>query len=236
MHTYRTLKRTLTCGAAAGMILLASAGHAVQAQDMDAAKWSGFYFGVDIGYGFANASGVFDPSEQPPASWSSNNGILGGVHIGHDWQMDGFVLGLEADVSATGLKAKACHSYYTCGASGSSDAVADLDLLGSVRARLGMLIDSDNLLYATGGLAFREGDWKTVHGYYGLRDASKFDKVGGVIGGGWEYRVNGNMSVRMEGLYYFFGKATAGSGYSSRNRTTLKFNPVVIRAGINMRM
>jgi opacity protein-like surface antigen len=58
------------------------------------------------------------------------------------------------------------------------------------------------LLYATGGVAISDADFESFRD-----DASgsvKFNNIGGVVGGGFEYAAWDNVSFRAQGLYYFF--------------------------------
>jgi outer membrane immunogenic protein len=106
--------------------------------------------------------------------------FLGGLHIGYNWQEETLVYGLEADVS-----------------------FADqTDYLASVRARLGFAMDNF-LIYATIGGAFVGFD---KDGHDGpLFEDDDDSKVGLVVGGGVEYKLDSNLSVGVEGLYYAFG-------------------------------
>jgi len=80
--------------------------------------WTGFYAGVHIG----NADAGFD------------DGLIGGIQIGKNWQMGNVVYGIEGDISF-------------------SD-VDGIDMLGTVRGRLGYLLTPSILAYGTAGLGF----------------------------------------------------------------------------------
>ena len=56
------------------------------------ARWQGFYAGAHAGGGFGKAG---------PANTS---GMVGGVQAGYNWQADKVVVGVEADVSASGIR------------------------------------------------------------------------------------------------------------------------------------
>jgi hypothetical protein len=78
--------------------------------------WSGLYGGVHLGY--ANAD--------------HDDGVVGGVQLGYNWQSSAIVYGVEGDVSLT-----------------SADSI---DWLASARGRLGYLIQPSLLLYGTAGV------------------------------------------------------------------------------------
>jgi outer membrane immunogenic protein len=111
--------------------------------------------------------------------------FIGGVHVGYNWQSQSAVLGIEADV----------------------DFADEFDYLSTVRARLGYA-SGDFLIYATAGVAFAKRDdtfnFSTPVASYRFDNGNDTD-VGAVVGGGVEYKLNPNLSVGLEGLYYFFG-------------------------------
>src|SRR5216683_213363 len=51
--------------------------------------WTGFYAGVNAGYGWANVG----------VAGASNNlsGFIGGGQLGYNWQIGAFVIGVEGD-------------------------------------------------------------------------------------------------------------------------------------------
>lgn len=226
------MKKALLCGAAAVSLALLSTGPTTAADPNDGYRppWTGFYFGIDLGYGDSNVDGRFNPSELPGDPWDDDGGFVGGGHIGYDWQMDSFLIGLEGDVMATGLASDACNDCVN----GSEQASAETDILASIRARLGMIVNDTNLLYATGGVAFRDGQW-TASGS-GLAGADDFDEVGGVIGAGWENRVSENISVRAEVLYYMFSTINAPPDCCNTIGSDFDSDPFVFRLGASWRL
>ena len=112
--------------------------------------------------------------------------LIGGVHIGYNWQSGQSVLGVEADASFGD----------------------GLDYLASLRARLGYATDN-LLLYVTAGVAFAGFDDSSVvmqNDYFKKSlDFSGDSEVGAVVGVGGEYKLSSNWSIGLEGLYYFFG-------------------------------
>lgn len=112
--------------------------------------------------------------------------LIGGVHLGYNWQAGERVFGLEGDVSF-------------------GDGV---DYLASLRARLGYAMDN-LLIYATAGVAFAGFDDSSTTMHIGKfkkdLDFSGDSKVGFVAGIGAEYKLRPNWSIGVEGLYYAFG-------------------------------
>lgn len=172
--------------------------------------WTGIYLGGQIGYAWGrNSSHIFDPFVVPvAASLSSNpNGVIGGAHVGYNLQINQWVVGLEGDVDGT--------SYSRT--SGPDPIFFDTfvrvrqDIEGSIRGRVGIAWDRA-LLYATGGVAF--GNIKTSYaspiGFAGFGGFDSFsrNRVGWTVGGGIEYAITNNWSVRGEYRFTDFGKFT----------------------------
>jgi outer membrane immunogenic protein len=177
------------------------------------AIWSGFYVGGHIG-GLWNDGGDSSISKKKKCyeqeycpDWQKltyvkfsddddDTTLIGGVHIGYNWQSGSKVFGIEADASF-------------------GDGV---DYLASLRARLGYAMDA-LLVYATAGVAFVGFDDKTVDAKFGDFYTKSFDiegdsEVGVVVGLGAEYKLAANWSVGVEGLYYFFGDSDTTDQWS----------------------
>jgi outer membrane immunogenic protein len=229
------MKKILMAGTAAVAILLATG--AAQAADIvpepvAMTDWSGFYIGGHVGYGWANMSGCYDCNDSSSALFASDldlEGILGGVHAGYNWQTDSLVFGIEGDVSFTDMNDSGVAE------NDSTDTQSgDVDLLASVRARLGVAFD-DVLLYATGGIAFPDAEWEYDEIDSGTNGNAEFGEIGGVVGGGAEYAVSDAIRLRAEGLYYFFDEAESIEDIGgAQTGEEIEFDDVfVIRGGVS---
>lgn len=168
--------------------------------------WSGSYLGIHAGYGEADFTSYPHGGETDDGVAETNpNGFLGGLHGGHNWQSNCFVLGLEGDASLMDWSDSDTFSN-----NDSRSAENDVNLLASLRLRLGMSLDQA-LIFATGGLAYADGDFLAISPG-GTRTSANFSSFGGVVGGGAEFRFADNWSVRAEGLYYFFDDREEASG------------------------
>lgn len=144
------------------------------------ATWTGFYVGVNAGYGFgsadAGAGGDFDPK-----------GFLVGGTLGYNLQTGIWVWGIEGDIAYSAMK----------------DDVAGIEAkvpwFGTVRGRIGYAGWGSLLPYITGGAAIAKLE---VDGAAGGSDT----KVGYTIGAGLEYALYSNWSVKVEYLYADLGK------------------------------
>ncbi|GEP00768.1 outer membrane protein [Methylobacterium haplocladii] len=202
--------------------------------------WTGFYVGVNAGYGFRSGSSTFtDATYGTVTGGGSGGGIVGGAQAGYNYQFtqgSGFVVGLETDIQGAGFSGGGTAligttPYYNVSPS--------LDYFGTVRGRAGYAFDRW-LVYGTGGLAYGGGRTSSnASAYpYTLPDTSR---IGYAVGGGVEYALTDHVSVKLEGLYVNLGKGTAGTtyydtatpAYYGTGRSDSGFG--IARAGLNYR-
>ncbi|KNY24685.1 porin family protein [Methylobacterium sp. ARG-1] len=174
--------------------------------------WTGFYVGVNAGYGFDASSRNTTNYALPSGSLinsadtnavvsvnnrSNNDGFTGGAQIGYNYQFtpgSGVVVGIEADAQYVDFarRANGTLNYGVTGVpgtafSGSRAFVATsgngLDYFGTVRGRLGYAFDR-TLVYATGGYAYGSG--QDDQNFAGNRFRDSF-RTGYAVGGGIEY-------------------------------------------------
>jgi len=175
-------------------------------------SWSGFYAGVNGGYGWGGVSN---------SNFGNPSGGLIGGQVGYNYQIGNFVGGLEADFDATDLSAS--NSFYL----GSNK--LSTGFMTTVRARTGYALDHA-LLFVTGGYAGVEttGSFYDHLNNYGYTQSSW--RNGGVIGAGIEYAFTNNISAKAEYLYAPF----AGQSYfSGPDWEHSGLGISMIRAGLN---
>jgi outer membrane immunogenic protein len=198
--------------------------------------WTGFYVGVNAGYGFADnnrnsytlGTTVYDRDD-------SRDGFVGGGQIGYNYQIGQFVLGVEADLQYADLGGN--NRNYVTGTAGYFGNNG-IDWFGTVRGRVGFAIDR-MLVYGTGGFAYGGSDndrgyYDGVTAYYSSRDNTR---TGWVAGGGVEYAFTPNFTGRIEGLYVnlerdrdVFPTTLALPAYTGRHNED---SFAVVRAGLN---
>lgn len=205
-------------------------------------NWNGFYVGGNVGYSWGNSDVNYTVPGFSSVTSNKPKGIVGGGGIGFNWMVGPqWLVGLEADIQATGQKAD---SLSLCLAAGAAcirrfaNATQKLPWFGTFRGRIGFVSASDWLLYGTGGLAW--GSLKTeVSGSVDTvafsTDASS-TKAGWTIGGGVEKAISQKWTVKVEYLYVDLGTIsqtfTAGTltGTSSS-----KVTDNILRIGVNFK-
>ncbi|MFT3986404.1 outer membrane protein [Aestuariivirga sp.] len=173
------------------MCLIGSSAFAADIAPPPAYDWSGAYVGIVGGYAFGGddkvgLTGIGNIGKLDVS------GFAGGVTAGYNFQHDSIVLGLEGDLLGGSISDKFSNRY-----SGKND----IDFYGTARLRGGFAFDNA-LIYATGGLAFANMDYK-VNGT-GINDS--FTRLGYAVGGGIEYAFDSQWSMKAEYLYVGLGK------------------------------
>lgn len=179
------------------------------------ATWSGFYVGVNGGYGFGKSDWT------DPADSLSPKGFLGGATLGYNMQTGTWVWGVEGDIDYTSMKGTddAC-------APGSCETKATW--IGTARGRIGYAGWNNFLPYITGGGAFAG-----LKASSNLGNASK-TQFGWTAGAGLEYAFMANWSAKLEYLYTDLGSFDC-SACSASGTDSVDFKANLVRAGINYR-
>ncbi|MBB6168009.1 outer membrane protein [Chelatococcus composti] len=222
------MKKILLAGvAAAGLIASGAAAFAADLPSRNVAPvapapvlpiftWTGFYAGVNAGYGwgeFSKAPGFDDP-----------DGFVGGAQIGYNYQIGQFVVGLETDIQYSDLSGKTRPVTFADGNVGVGR--GEVEYFGTVRGRIGAAFDRA-LIYVTGGLAYGETKFRGLDTTAGLSFSKSKTTAGWTIGGGLEYAFTDNITAKAEYLYVDLGD----NRYYGANKAETKFS--VVRAGLN---
>ena len=195
---------------------LAVSGAAAQAADMPAKartyapiappvlNWSGFYAGVNLGYGWATGD---------------LSGAIGGGQVGYNWQSGALVLGVEGDFQASGQRRSETIGAFTVD--------EKMPWFGTVRGRIGYAA-GPWLLYGTAGVGWINYKLSVSSGGASVSDDTT--KAAFVGGAGVEYMFAPNWSVKLEYLYLDTGDTTVtllGTTFSGRAKDN------IVRAGLN---
>src|SRR5262245_12688310 len=264
--------RTLISAAAAGSLIVLAPAHGA---DMPIAKarvaapvavwnWTGFYVGGHVGGGWGDA----DLALVPGPGWAaaanattpqwlidngsprlSSSGVLGGVQAGFNVQNANWVWGVEADISATNIKASRNTGVLippaiTTLANRSFNERDELNWLATFRGRLGYATQQW-LLYITGGAAVGERSFSQIiqveppPGFNNNRGSTRTTRVGWTAGAGVEYLLARNWSIKGEYLYVDLGRVNVLSdsdtfpGFGLTVNTSSRLTLHTARVGLN---
>jgi outer membrane immunogenic protein len=215
--------------------------------------WTGFYIGVNAGGAFRVRNhfddNVFFPGVTPFLLANNNNNgnnarFIGGGQAGVNWQINQFVLGLEADAQGIRGNHNNGNNFSDFGNNGDNNR-----FLGTVRARGGIAFDRF-LIYGTGGFAYGTGP--TINNFNPLlvgadpfhptfNNGTFFNNNNGnnwlfgyAVGAGFEWAFYNNLSVKAEYLYTDIRRTDNNNNFFNNNDLFRERNHIV-RAGLNYR-
>src|SRR5665213_196639 len=187
--------------------------------------WTGWYVGLNAGYGLAedpfyqtvSAPGLGIESSSVNSRVTPNGAIAGG-QIGYNFQSGHVVYGVEGDFQWSGQRDTAgCGLECLSGggiAATLGTATQNIKWFGAARGRLGWA-DNGWLLYITGGGAWAGVDATTAFSESGGgiplvagSGTTGFTRGGWVVGAGTEVRISGPWSAKFEYLYMDLGGIT----------------------------
>jgi outer membrane immunogenic protein len=184
-------------------------------------SWTGFYAGLNIGFGVVNTN--LNAFALPFPLTGSGTGLVAGGQIGYNHQINNLVVGIEGDLGYFGVSRR--------GGDAAGNFIAwRTSWDASIRGRLGVAIDR-TLLYVTGGVAFADLRINGVVGqplaFFPFSESQT--RVGWTVGAGIEHAITPNWTVRGEYLY---------ANYGSRNFNTIALANVSmqthkVRIGVN---
>lgn len=188
--------------------------------------WTGFYAGLQGGYGWGSSSGTqtIGGGVFPEVPYSiSPRGFIGGGHAGYNHQLGNIVFGIEGDIEAAHIDGMSTVDGF--GATRFYNVTADM--LASVRGRLGWTANNW-LIYGTGGVAF---------GHVTTPPLSQLDgwRTGWTVGAGAERKLAGgwsNWSTRLEYRYTDLGRVSGvDPAFGTTDDNKLSFHAV--RVGLS---
>jgi len=192
--------------------------------------WTGLYVGAHAGFGRGSSTAVL---ADPATSTTSNSfgGMIGGVQAGYNYQLpSGMLLGVEADISFPNYLTS--NSVVSSLATVRSDVTEQWDYVGTARGRVGY-VAGPWLVYATGGLAWA-GERFLNTPAIGSDEKTLHTRLGWAAGGGVEYALAPDWSVRLEYLYSQFGKADITFPSATQYTSNLDFQS--LRVGLNRKI
>jgi outer membrane immunogenic protein len=221
-------------------------------------EWTGFYAGVNGGYGgdkfaypvngsFTSGGSTLDLTGKAQLD---SSGFLGGGQIGYGFSSpEDWLFAVEADIDASAIKGELGASGSLSGVIGGAAALkagSRIDYLGTVRAKIGHAIADDLVLYGTGGFAY--GGVKSSYAIdvtsggatvFSTTNAKRVTDSGWTAGAGVSYPIGDKMSLSTEYLYVDLGKHTlidvpfAILGGSGNIRVQAKTTANVLRMAMN---
>jgi outer membrane immunogenic protein len=207
-------KRRFAVGIIAAGLVVATGG--AQAADMAVKapaaaapiySWTGLYIGANVGFGIGENNGrVNVPAAGGTPSFDlAPVGVIGGGQIGYNWEVGGWVLGVEADIQGSGVDSSA-NCVFTCSPGANIGVSQSMPWFGTVRGRLGSSL-GNLMIYNTAGFAY--GKVNTTINEAVLGGTGSFPlsetRTGWTVGSGVEANLGNNWIGRVEYLFIDLG-------------------------------
>ena len=227
-------------------------------------SWTGHYIGANGGYAWqeGDSTNLFTNDVTPLNLGDStqftrgtigdleDEGGFGGLQVGYNSQKGMVVIGVEADIQAADLSGSRAGRFTNPFGTFPVDGTASFDVewFSTLRMRLGAAFDR-LLVYGTGGVAFGQVDYRLdvieppVGGQlFETTLTSSETEVGYAVGGGLEYALGSNWTIKSEYLFIDLGEVSATApvtsiltgnptGEVARTEVDVQFHTV--RIGIN---
>lgn len=233
----------------------------VHAQSSGATSWTGFYVGGNLGWGWSSVSqsqsafgNYFLPSSIASINRTARSqnlngsGVLAGGQVGYNLQLSSLVLGVEGDIAWLDTKQSASSTAgYPCCAPSTYTLrqSANINRVGTLRARVGITAAPNVLVFATGGLSYADvsfGRWfgDTATPVPVQRAAFSTTRTGWNAGGGIEYALSNSWSVKAEYLFHNLGSVRKSASATIANTTlglsgSANLDLQTVRVGANYR-
>lgn len=209
---------------AADMLVKAAPGPLV------APSWTGYYFGVHGGWGWANTH-IPVPFASPPFGTieALNNGPLAGGQVGANWQYGNVVYGVELDASWTFIRGNTSTNQ-SIPASSTHNAI-DFRALATATGRVGYAMNSW-LAYAKGGLAW--ADVVITSPNFAEPPTWERSVFGVAAGAGIEVAFLRNVSAKLEYNFLYFLPDQLDY-FPNADAVGIDHFVQVVKAGINVR-
>jgi len=212
-------------------------------------NWNGGYFGFNLGHAGGKAKHPFSIVDTPTdtnllggSADVTASGFVGGIQLGWNFQSGSLVYGIEGDIQGSGVKGEVRVGGSTDllgGHTFSGEAGTKVKYFGTLRGRVGQLVNDNFLVYGTAGVATGK-----VESYFagaidgsGIADSNSKTKTGWTIGVGAEYALGNGWSFKTEYLYTDLGKSSILDGDigSIHGNLSRKVAFHTVRAGLNFR-
>jgi outer membrane protein OmpA-like peptidoglycan-associated protein len=185
-----------------------------------AQEWTGPYAGIQSGYGWGQSTGGLRvggfaiPYDVVPT------GVIGGAHLGYDWQSGHLVLGIVGDAEGADISGRdtRTNGQFMTHVANNFDA--------SIRGKVGAAFDRI-MVYGTGGVAF--GNVKTEYSCPTcFRAPNAFDtinstRVGWTAGAGASFLIDPKWSAGVEYRYTNLGGKTFAYSVTTASDSGNKF-------------
>jgi outer membrane immunogenic protein len=169
--------------------------------------WSGFYAGINGGWGTGTVDWSLDDGTGDEGSHHLSGGTVGG-QFGYRWQMASWVFGVEAQGNWADFKGSNVSLVFNPNTNQTK-----VDAFGLFTGQIGYAWDRA-LFYVKGGAAVTDNKYSVFASPGGaLLDSTSETRWGAAVGVGFEYAVMPNLSLGFEYDHLFMGRRDVNDGF-----------------------
>lgn len=185
-------------------------------------NWSGFYVGLNGGYGFGTSNWTVSAPCAPCTTGNFNvDGFMAGGTIGFNYEVNSWVFGVEGDFDWQNLRGFA-NSVTTCISCDTSS-----EWIGTLRGRVGYAFDRV-LVYGTGGGAVTD-----IRASFATLPWQSSTELGWTAGGGVEAAFADSWTAKVEYLFADFQNGTCNVASCGTAISSVKLDESMVRVGVN---
>jgi outer membrane immunogenic protein len=192
-------------------------------------NWTGFYVGVNGGYGWGRSKWNLLPLNLNEGSHDTNGGTVGG-QIGYNWQFGGWVVGVEAQgnwADFNGQNVSLVAPLFTNR--------TEIDAFGTFTGKVGYAWNNF-MVYGKGGAAVQSIDYRYFNNVTGVTGGTADQVRWGAVGGiGLEYAFTPNWSAGLEYNHMFMGRRDVTFAPAPNVTDRVRLDTDVITGRINYR-
>ncbi len=210
-------------------------------------NWTGPYGGVHLGYGSTRDSATYVSETAPAGGFvfplgtvveSDNDGVIGGLQLGYNYQVNRLVFGAEGDISWTNARVSKT-VIGTLNVPSSAILSADNHWFATLAARAGVT-EGAWLFYGKAGAAWTNvtyGGSATVGAVTNPRSDLTPTRSGWMLGVGAEWQFQRNWSAKIEYNYLDFGtlRITPNSALGFLSTFDIDSHAHLVKVGVNWR-
>jgi outer membrane immunogenic protein len=240
------MKKLVLLATAAAMLGMSSTGQAADlpvkapmVSPLPPFSWTGFYLGGNLGGAWAQRN-VTDSVFGLDFSRTSDGVFIGGGQVGFNYQMGGFLLGVEADFDWAGNNSNNNNGVAVPGVVGLIRVNANDKWISTVAARFGLVFGQSLIYGKAGGGWVGASDFTITNVNTGasITAGSGRSNSGFLVGAGYEYAFTSSWTVKLEYDYLGLSNRTftvpvgapflVGDTFTNRSR-----NIQTVKVGFN---
>jgi opacity protein-like surface antigen len=195
-------------------------------------NWTGFYIGANLGGAWA--SGTLTDNLTGASFTGNHSGVIGGGTLGYNWQVSpNFVVGFEGTFDGTSIgNTSNIVSVPILGTPTAIQGSIGTNWVSTLAARFGIAVNNV-LYYAKGGGGWADNSASLTNTITGASVSASNTRSGWLVGGGIEYAVSPNWTIKAEYDYLGLSNWTNSGPLSPVDTFNISRQINVFTVGVN---